>query len=114
MVASLRRAHDRGDVESLAFVVMPDHVHWLIHLGRLPLQDLMRDVKSYSGFYVKQSIQRRDEATPVVIWQTGYHDHALRKEERVQDVARYLVMNPVRAGIVKSVREYSLWDAQWL
>ncbi len=114
VVMSLRRVHDRGDVESLAFVVMPDHVHWLIRLGDRLLQNLMQDVKSYSGFHVKQSIQRHSEAIPVAIWQKSYHDHALRKEESVQDVARYIVMNPVRAGIVKSVREYPLWDAQCL
>jgi len=48
------------------------------------------------------------------IWQDGYHDHALRAEESLEDVARYIVMNPVRAGLVKSVREYPLWDAKWL
>ena len=93
---------------------MPDHVHWLIKLGSQSLQNLMRDVKSYSGFHLKQQIQQQSGATPVVIWQKGYHDHALRREECVQDVARYVVMNPVRAGIVQSVREYPLWDAQWL
>jgi len=78
VVMSLRRVHDRGDVESLAFVVMPDHVHWLIRLGDRLLQNLMQDVKSYSGFHVKQSIQRHSEAIPVAIWQKSYHDHALQ------------------------------------
>ncbi|MFP3408382.1 transposase, partial [Pseudomonas sp. SIMBA_065] len=48
------------------------------------------------------------------IWQPGYQDHALRREERLVHVARYIVANPLRAGLVKSVRDYPHWDAVWL
>jgi REP element-mobilizing transposase RayT len=48
------------------------------------------------------------------IWQAGFHDHALRQEEDMRAVARYVVMNPVRAGLVRSVREYSFWDVGWI
>ena len=114
VVGSLRRAHGNGDAESLAFVVMPDHVHWLAVLCRRGLGDLLRDVKSHSGYSVKQALRRRPGREPKTIWQEGYHDHALRQEEDVLAVARYIVANPVRAGLVKSVRDYPLWDAKWL
>ena len=39
---------------------------------------------------------------------------ARRREEDLQDVARYVVRNPIRAGLVRSVHEYSLWDAVWI
>jgi putative transposase len=48
------------------------------------------------------------------VWQAGFHDHALRAEEDVVAVARYVVANPVRAGLVPRVGEYGLWDAKWL
>lgn len=48
------------------------------------------------------------------VWQTGFYDRAIRSDEDVADVARYIVANPIRAGLVKSVREYSWWDAVWL
>jgi REP element-mobilizing transposase RayT len=47
-------------------------------------------------------------------WQEGFHDHALRREEDLRDIARYIVLNPVRAGLVRNIREYPLWDAVWL
>lgn len=114
VVSALRRVHDAGTVESLAFVVMPDHVHWLMvpRQGSLPVT--MGEVKGYSGFHVKQRLIEHGPERPRIIWQEGYYDHALRSEESLQDVARYIVMNPVRAGLVKSIREYPLWDAQWL
>ncbi|MEH6651600.1 MAG: IS200/IS605 family transposase [Motiliproteus sp.] len=48
------------------------------------------------------------------IWQRGFHDRALRRTDDIKATARYVVANPVRAGLVRSVKEYSLWDAQWL
>ncbi len=110
VVASMRRAQEAGTADSLAFVVMPDHVHWLVSLGRVKLAELMRDVKGHSGFHVKRRIRQQGGDLPKIVWEEGYHDHALRSEENVQDVARYIIMNPVRAGLVKSVRDYPLWE----
>jgi len=48
------------------------------------------------------------------VWQDGFHDHALRREEDLKEVARYIIANPVRAGLVTRVGDYPLWDACWL
>lgn len=47
-------------------------------------------------------------------WQKRYHDHALRKEDNLKQMARYVVANPLRAGLVKRLGDYPLWDAVWL
>lgn len=95
--------------ESLAFVVMPDHFHWLISLGDTTLAKLMGRVRSSSALQIN-----RAHSTNGQIWQRGYHDHALRSEEDVLETARYVVANPLRAGLVKHLAEYPLWDAIWL
>ena len=41
------------------------------------------------------------------MWQRDYYDHALRKDKSVEAVARYIVANPLRSGLVKSVRQYA-------
>ena len=46
--------------------------------------------------------------------QKGYHDHGVRREEDLRVLARYVVANPVRAGLVGRVGNYPLWDAVWL
>jgi REP element-mobilizing transposase RayT len=114
VVASMRRAQAQGQAETLAYVLMPDHAHWLISLAHADLAGLMRDLKSHSGYHAKQRLLQQGQAPPKQIWQEGYHDHALRSEESLADTARYIIMNPVRAGLVKSVRDYPLWDAKWL
>ena len=89
---------------------MPDHFHWLFALGeRIPLAPLMKSVKSFSA----RCINRRLGGSGRV-WQTGCHDHALRRDEDVAQVSRYVVANPLRAGLVERLGDYSLWDATFL
>ncbi|MGG2399072.1 REP-associated tyrosine transposase [Pseudomonas sp. SH1-B] len=109
LVAELRNAHETGLVNSLAWVVMPDHLHWLVQLESTTLNELMRRVKGRSA---RQINQRSSRTGP--LWQHGFHDRALRQEEDLRAVARYVIANPVRAGLVKRVADYPLWDAVWL
>ncbi len=96
--------------ETLCFVVMPDHVHWLMQLQpHGELSSAIRAVKSASARRINRHLGRNGS-----IWQHGYHDHALRREENIRATARYIVANPLRAGLVKSVRHYPHWDAKWL
>ena len=109
LVAELRSAVEAGWVNSLAWVVMPDHFHWLVELRGQPLAALLRRVKGRSARMINRQLWREG-----ALWQSGYHDHALRREEDVQAVARYVVANPLRAGLVRRVGDYPLWDAVWL
>ena len=89
---------------TLAFVIMPDHIHWLFQLNQShTLTKVVHSIKSISAHQVGKPI-----------WQTGFYDHAIRKEEDIQSIARYIVANPIRAGLVKSVGDYPHWDAIWL
>lgn len=94
----------------LAWVLMPDHWHGLIELAEgQELARVMQRFKSRSAYEVGQALGRRGR-----IWQPGYHDHALRADEDVRRAARYLVANPIRAGLADSVGGYAFWDAVWL
>ena len=109
VVRELRSAHEDGLVRSLAWVVMPDHLHWLVGLQQGSLSELMRRIKSNSARAVNRQLGLHGR-----LWQDGYHDRAFRREEDLQVVARYIVANPLRAGLVSRVGDYPLWDAVWL
>jgi putative transposase len=47
------------------------------------------------------------------VWDVGFHDRAVRQDDDLVDMARYLVLNPVRAGLVRRVRDYPYWGAVW-
>jgi REP element-mobilizing transposase RayT len=109
LIGQLRYAQDKGLVRSLAWVVMPDHLHWLIELQQETLDVVMRRMKSRSTCLINKKHQRRGR-----LWRNGFHDRALRREDDVQAVARYIVGNPLRAGLVSRIGDYPHWDAIWL
>ena len=109
VVGQFRNAQDQGWANSLAWVVMPDHFHWLIELQQGSLSELMQKTKSLSTRAVNRTTGRKGS-----LWQQGYHDRALRREEDLVELARYVVANPLRAGLVKRLGEYPLWDAIWI
>jgi REP element-mobilizing transposase RayT len=47
-------------------------------------------------------------------WQRGFYDYAIRQDEDLKKLARYIVANPLRAGLVESIGDYPHWDAKWL
>ncbi len=99
-----------GHAATLTYVIMPDHFHWLMQLtGRRSLGTCVNAVKSGSA----RNINRLRGYTGQV-WQKGYYDRAIRYDEDVVSVARYIVANPLRAGLVSSLRRYALWDAVWI
>lgn len=100
---------DRAD--TLAYVVMPDHLHWLLALA--PATDLSRVVRATKGLSARR-VNLRLGRSGAILWQSGFHDHALRQEEDIRDAARYIVANPLRAGLVRRLGDYPLWDAVWL
>ncbi|PYY68290.1 transposase [Pseudomonas jessenii] len=109
VVDQFRNAQNLGFANSLAWVVMPDHFHWLIELQKGSLSELMQKTKSMSTKAVKQSTGRTTG-----LWQRGFHDRALRREEDLVKLARYVVANPLRAGLVEKLGDYPLWDAVWV
>ncbi len=98
------------DSHMLAWVLMPDHAHWLIQLGEVDsLAALVNRLKSSSSRLVG-----RCAGTERGIWVAGFHEHGLRAEEDLLGVARYIVANPLRAGLVRRIGDYPFWNAVWL
>ena len=99
-----------GDAAMLAWVLMPDHAHWLLQLGeRETLGRVVSRLKSASARNANRALARTGP-----LWAPAFHDHALRREEDVAEVARYIVANPIRAGLASRVGDYPFWDAVWV
>jgi REP element-mobilizing transposase RayT len=111
IVVNCLRHEDMADrAQTLAFLVMPDHLHWLVQLGDGGnLSRVVHNVKSNSARQINAPRNRFR-----AVWQRGFYDRAIRSEEDLPAVARYIVANPLRARLAKSCREYPLWDSRWL
>jgi putative transposase len=106
-IGALRECDRIGASETLAFVLMPDHLHWLFVLRDGDLSTVARRFKSGAARQVNRARKRVDTA----LWQPGFHDRALRREDDLAAVARYIVVNPLRAGLVSCTGVYPHWDA---
>jgi len=109
VVAEIEHLHSSGLAHSMAWVVMPDHLHWLFELNSGSLPALMQALKGRSAFAVNKA-----HGTKTLTWQKGYHDHGVRAEEDLVEMARYVVNNPIRAGLVRQREDYPLWGCEWV
>jgi REP element-mobilizing transposase RayT len=94
----------------LAWVLMPDHWHGLLVVGEAEtLPSLVGRLKTNTSRRVRLAAGNIGPT-----WARGFHDRALRREEALVDVARYIVRNPVAAGLVKRIGDYPFWNAVWI
>ncbi|MDN5874266.1 MAG: transposase [Sinobacteraceae bacterium] len=108
-IAELRACDEAGICQTLSFVLMPDHLHWLVKLETGDLHNLVRRFKSRSA----AAVNRVCGMLGISVWQRGYHDHAVRDDEDIRAIARYIVANPLRAKLVDNIMDYPHWDAVW-
>ena len=108
-----RGHHDRaclGDSTMLAWVLMPDHAHWLLQLGENDtLEKVVTRIKCSTARSTNKVLGRRG-----AVWGRAFHEHALRDERDLLATARYLVANPLRAGLVTRLGDYPFWNSVWL
>lgn len=61
----------------------------------------MNKLKGRSARAINKQLDRNGP-----FWQRSFYDHALRREEDRLQLARYVVANPLRAGIVERLGDY--------
>ena len=90
-----------------AYCFMPDHLHVLISSSSgTDVPGFMKELKQRTAF-------RLHKEEGIRLWQKGYYDHVLRREEETKAVAEYILHNPVRAGLCKQWEEYPYSWSRW-
>lgn len=75
-----------------AGVLMPDHLHLLVQLtGELTVSRCIARLKAKTRSVLH---------THKVSWQANFYEHRLRPDDLVEDVIRYIFLNPYRGGLV--------------
>lgn len=110
VIMNMKLLHEDQAVYSLAWVIMPDHVHWLFQLGATSsLSEVVKTFKARTARCINTHLGKSG-----ALWQKSFYDHALREEEDVRAIARYIVANPLRSRLVEHIGDYPHWDAIWL
>jgi len=84
-----------------AYCLMPNHYHLLVET---PLANLSQGMRQLNGAYT-QAFNRRHNRTGHLL-QGRYKAILVEKESHLLELARYIVLNPVRAKLVRHPRAW--------
>ena len=95
-----RYAHcaiEKFDVALGRYVIMPDHVHLFVRGGEeFTLSSWVGGLKRTISVALKSP----------QLWQPGFFDHLLRRDESYAGKWNYVRDNPIRAGLVKAADDW--------
>jgi len=101
VIETLKSTAEQERFSVWAYCFMPDHVHLLIE-GKYTDADMRRFVflfKQKTGYWFRGIYG-------VKLWGASYYEHVLRDDQATMAVARYIIQNPVRKGIVEDCSSY--------
>jgi len=125
VLSNLNHYRDKFEFRLLAYVIMPHHLHLVIHpSSKGNISEIMRDFKKYTAKGIIERLEEErqfnildifcevaerhhpKENRKYQVWEDRFDDVALYSEEVLRTKIDYIHNNPVRAGLVDSPGEY--------
>ncbi len=96
----LSRILPETDTACYAWVLIPNHAHFLFRTGKVPLATVMR--RLLTGYAI--SFNRRHRRVGH-LFQNRYKSIVCQEDAYLRELVRYIHLNPVRAGIVTTLSD---------
>jgi putative transposase len=131
VLGNLNHYRDKFEFRLLAYVIMPHHLHLVIHPNsKGNISEIMRDFKKYTAKGIIERLEEErqfkilgifcevaerhhpKESRKYQVWEDRFDDVALYSEEVLRTKVDYIHNNPVRAGLVDSPSEYPYSSAR--
>jgi putative transposase len=95
--------YNERDYDIVAFCVMPNHVHLVTDMRgkNKPLHVVLQKIKSYTAVQSNVLLERSGP-----FWHHENYDHVIRNGEELKRIVRYVIENPVSAGLVRQWNEW--------
>ena len=110
----------KDDGVCMGFVIMPDHVHVLVHFKESSvLSRFIQQWKRRSSIRLKGWIKERLPAYAAVIdmsepvWQPRYYDFNVFSGKKANEKLDYMHNNPVKNGLVTRAENWMYSSARW-
>ncbi len=97
---SVRWRHEHGHWYAHLFLLMPDHCHAVLSFGK-DRENWVKTVRHWKHWLAAQH---------GISWQIDFFDHRLRNDESFEEKVRYVLENPVRAGLAA---HWEQWPHRW-
>lgn len=125
LVADSLKYRDGKVYKLIAFCIMSNHVHVVFKplltersLKEVPnsnplkfesdaptLGEIMQSLKGYTAHEANKILNRTGQ-----FWEEESYDHEVRNDEELSRIIKYVLNNPVKAGLVKNWRD---WQWSW-
>jgi putative transposase len=111
---AISRTRARHPFETIAFCLLPDHLHcvWKLPEGDADFSTRWSSIKgTFSREYLRANQQERvplsrADKGEVCIWQKRFWEHQIRDERDLQRHIDYIHYNPVKHGLAKSADDW--------
>lgn len=111
VIAEAIHFRDGKRYDLVCYCIMPNHVHLVLEIfekhkngkiDRMPyLTRVLQSLKSYSATTSNVLLRREGQ-----FWQRENYDHVIRNNQELERIIRYVIFNPVSAGLVKDWSEW--------
>jgi putative transposase len=107
VLTQILRAASELSFAVTAYCFMLDHLHLIVEgtADESNCRTFIKASKQYSGYYYKRSHEQR-------LWERYGHERVIRDDQELAMTVRYVVANPVRAGLVQHPRDYLFLGSQ--
>jgi putative transposase len=95
LLESIRVYEDQNKWRVFVMIVMPDHIHMIASFNHtMGIQSIIRSWKRYHARVLG------------IEWQRDYFEHRIRNQAEYTKLFHYVLMNPVRKGLVTDWKEW--------
>lgn len=107
MVQNALLFHDSKKYKLIAWVIMPNHVHFLARsLENVGWDNIMHSIKSYTAKEANKILSRNGQ-----FWQVESFDRYIRNYNHFEKTIDYIENNPVKAGLCEQKNKWRFSSA---
>jgi putative transposase len=107
----LVEAHARHPIRILDWCLMPNHWHFVVYPKHD--DDVTRFFRWLTHTHAMRAITHRRTMGMGPLYQGRYKSLPVQRDEHLQTLLRYVLRNPVRAGLVKRAAQWQ-WNGLWV
>lgn len=96
-----RKYSQELEFDVYAYVLMTNHVHWLVRIGRVPISGVIHSIHSVYARIFNQANERIGH-----VFQGRFGSQVCLDDKYILSLCRYIHRNPLKAGLVENLSEY--------
>ena len=119
LLDSIKYCQETKGLGIFAWVLMSNHIHFIVSAKDSNLSDIIRDLKKYTAKKIYAAIEANTFESrsawllkvlkfenKIWFWEEGYHGEEIFSKSFFDTKLTYIHQNPVKAGIVEKEEEY--------